>query len=156
MRFAILPQITRFIVNKKEQARYKTLISSENGYRQIKQEITDKIELLRNRLAPLPKQKTASRDLGGYLEMLIAVARKNDIRFVRIQPQDEEQAADRILCPVMLVLTTTYHELGRFITALEKLPNLFSVDRLAMEATAEGKCDVKLLVTCLIPMKNKQ
>ncbi|MBN1309425.1 MAG: type 4a pilus biogenesis protein PilO [Chitinispirillaceae bacterium] len=155
LRFALLPQIDRLILNRRELTRYRTLISSENNYREIKQEITNKIKLLRNRLAPLPKQKKDSGDLSGYLETLIDVARKHNIRFGRIQPQDEMHTADFDFYPVLLVLTTSYHELCRFITALEKLPTLFSVDRLAMDAASEGKCDIKLLVTCIIPAEPK-
>ena len=39
-----------------------------------------------------------------------------------------------------------------FITELEKLPHLFRVERLALQASGNGngKCNVNLLVTCLI------
>ena len=151
LRFAILPQFTRLVTTQKELVRYRSLISSETGIRRIKQDITGKIEVLKNRLAPSPEQKKITNDVSGFLEMLITVARKADIRFVRIQPQAEVQTTDHTLSPVMLVCTTTYHELGQFIAALEKIPDRFSVDRLAIDAAANGKCNVKLLVTCLIP-----
>ena len=151
LRYAILPQYAGLVAHRKELARYSSLISSENGIRKIKQDITEKIDILKKRLAPSPEQKKLTNDVSGYLEVLIAVARKADIRFVRIQPQNETQTDEYTLSPVMLVCTTTFHELGQFISALEKTPSLFSVDRLAIDAAANGKCDVKLLVTCLVP-----
>jgi Tfp pilus assembly protein PilO len=151
LRFAFLPQYIRLAAHRKELERYSSLISSETGIGKIKQDITEKIEVLKKRLAPSPEQRKLTNDVSRYLEMLIAVARKADIRFIRIQPQEETQAAEYTLSPVVLVCTTTYHELGQFIAALEKTPNLFSIDRLAIDAATNGKCDVKLLVTCLVP-----
>ncbi len=156
VRYVMLPQIEQLVAHQQELAHYQSLISSENGYAQIKQEITGKIQILKSRLIPQPEQKKLTADLSSFLEMLINIARKADIQFIRMQPQEESKNADYTLCPVMLVLTTTYHELGQFIAALEKLPHLFRIDRLAMAATSEGRCEVKILVTCLIPLEAGQ
>jgi len=150
-RFVVIPGYLQIYTHKKEYKHYQDLISSESGYQEIKLKITGKIDTLSGRIAPETEQKKTATDLSGYLEELIAVGRKADIRFVRMQPQEESTTQDYRLNPVMLALTTTYHELGQFITELEKLPNLFRVDRLALSASRSGKCDVKLLVTCLIP-----
>ena len=150
-RFVFIPGYQQIHTLKKEYRHYQDQISSESGYKEIKLKITGKIDTLTARIAPETEQKDTATDLSGYLEKLIAVGRKADIRFVRMQPQEESVTRDYRLNPVMLALTTTYHELGQFITELEKLPNLFRVDRLALSASETGKCDVKLLVTCLIP-----
>ena len=83
--------------------------------------------------------------------MLIAIARKSEVRFSRMQPQEEQSSDLFTEYPVLLSFTNSYHELGQFIAALEKLPYLFSVDRVAISTNDKGACDVRLLVTCHIP-----
>jgi Tfp pilus assembly protein PilO len=150
-RYLMLPICEEIIDRRRELAHYHSLISSESGYAIIKKEISKKNAILESRLSPKNKEKNTPVDLSGFLETLITVAKKADIRFVRMQPQKESRDRDYVHFPVLLELTTTYHELGQFITELEKLPYLFQVNRLAMSALAGGKCEVKLLVTCLIP-----
>ena len=147
----IAPLYGTLLEKHAELKHYEAIISSENGYQFLKKEITGKIDTLHTRLSPLSDEKEITADPGSYLETLIAIARKSDIRFARMQPQEEKPAADLVRYPVMLTLTTTYHELGQFIAALEKMPDLFSVDRLAIETTKNGRCNVRLLVACLIP-----
>jgi Tfp pilus assembly protein PilO len=149
--FVFIPYYSRLQTCKAELVHYNSIISSESGYQKLKDEISGKIDTLKVRLAPLPDQKKVSNDPGSYLEMLIAVARKAEIRFSLMQPQEESLTADHIKYPVLLALTSTYHELGQFIAAIEKLPFMFTVDRLAIDAVDNGKCNVRLLVTCLIP-----
>jgi Tfp pilus assembly protein PilO len=153
IRFVIIPGYLNIYTLQKENKHYQELISSESGYTAIKQEITGKIDTLTKRITPVEDRKETTTDLSGFLETLIAVGRKADIRFVRMQPQEESVTKDFRLNPVMLALTTTYHELGQFITELEKLPHLFRVERLALSASKTGKCDVNLLITCLIPLE---
>jgi Tfp pilus assembly protein PilO len=154
--FVMVPQAAELKKQRIELQRYQTLISSENGFVKIKQDLTAKIDTLRSRLIRSRTDlKRDSADLGGYLEVLIGLAKKNDIRFARIQPQAESQSADYTVYPVMFVLTTTYHSLGRFLSELEKVPDLYSVDRIALDAAPDEKCTVHLLVSCLIPREKR-
>ena len=152
--FIVVPNYLNLVRFRSELTHYRSIISSESGYQLIKNEIAGKIDTLNAHLKPLPDQKKLANDPGSYLEMLITVARKADIRFIRMQPQEETRTDEMIRYPVLLVLSTTYHELGQFISAIEKLPFLFFIDRLAIDANSAGKCDVKLLVTCLIPKES--
>lgn len=149
--FLIIPTYGSILQRRAALDHYQSIISSESGYKLLKDEITAKIDTLTSRLAPMPAQEKVTADPGSYLELLIAIARKSEVRFARIQPQEEQQRPDLTRYPVMLSLTSTYHELGQFVSSLERMPYLFSVDRLAITATKGGKCDVRLLVTCLIP-----
>ncbi len=151
IRFSILPDVAKLTTLKREFSHYKSLISSEKGIGKIKEDINHKIEILRSKLNLSTERKILSNDVSQFLEMLISVARKNDIRFVRIQPQKEESDEKSFLYPIILVFTATYHELGQFIASLEKMPTIFSINRVAVDAAAGGKCDVKLLVTCIVP-----
>ncbi len=155
VRYGLIPQFRSLATREKELAHFGAQISSESGYALIKKEIREKQEILEKKLSNLEERETITADPGSYLETLISVARKADIRFVRVQPQEESRKEDVVLYPVLLELTTTYHELGHFVAALEKLPHLFRIDRCGLESNPEGKCDVRLLVTCLIPRESK-
>lgn len=150
-RFLLLPTVQEITRNQVELRHYTTLISSESGYATLKNELRKKLELLESRLSSNNGEKNTPADLSSFLETLIAVAKKADIRFVRMQPQTESHDRDFTLSPVLLELTTTYHALGQFIAELEKLPHLFTVTRLAISASRGGNCEVKLLATCLVP-----
>lgn len=144
----VVPAYNQYVKNNAEYAYYQNKISSENGYAEIKQSISGKLDTLRSKLSGDPAIPDISPDLSSYLEQLIALARQSDISFVRMQPQ--ESLADSLVVnhPVLLELSTTYHELGNFITAVERLPLLFHIDRLSLDAAKNNRCNVRLLITC--------
>ena len=153
IRYLIVPQIVLYKDNTRTLNNFQKLISSENGYSKIKEEIIAKNSQLHDRLSKVSNTGTDSRDLSAILELLIKKAKASDIRFVKMQPQEESKTQDYRLFPVVLDLKTTYHALGQFIASLESLPYMFKVDRLAMDAAGESAVEVKILVTCLIPLQ---
>lgn len=134
-------------------SKYRGLISSENGFAQIKSEIESKNKLLTEKLDTISNALSNTQDLAGYLELLIAKGKTHDIRFVKMQPQTEIKNQDYTFFPILLEMSTTYNSLGHFISSLEKLPYYFKVERLAIESGASGRIDVKLLVTSIIPTR---
>lgn len=153
LRYLIIPSYLDLQSKRQELKNYLTMISSENGYQTIKNEIMVKTRLLQNRVDTIAGTTTESRDLSSFLELLINKARASDIRFVKMQPQPETKNEDFQFFPVLLEVTTTYHALGQFLSSLEKLPHMFRVDRLAMEAISDTSIEVKILVTCFIPLQ---
>ncbi|MCX7726033.1 MAG: type 4a pilus biogenesis protein PilO, partial [Chitinispirillaceae bacterium] len=156
LKFAIIPLVYKANSLKEDLHSYKSLISSESGFLKIKEEIKTKIDSLQKIIDGLTEQKKGSIEISEYLEKLMEVARESDVKFVRIEPQSTENSpstsnSEYILYPVLLALTTGYHEAGKFISYLEKKPHLFRVERIALEARKDEKCDIKILVTCLIP-----
>ena len=150
-RYVIIPQYYQFTLLQKEHTRYRERISSESDYALIKEGITNKIGILENKLRTSGATTSMPHDAGSFLEELISVARKADIRFVKMQPQEESRTEEYTFYPVLLDLTTTYHALGQFLSSLEKLPHLYRVNRVAINTARNGKCSVKLLITSLIP-----
>jgi len=156
LRYLIIPTYLELKRGRLELNNYLTMISSENGYQTIKNEIMEKTRLLQNRVDTIAGTfSNESRDLSSFLELLISKARASDIRFVKMQPQPETRNDDFRFFPVLLEVTTTYHALGQFLSSLEKLPYMFRVDRLALEALSESSIDGKILITCLIPITGK-
>jgi Tfp pilus assembly protein PilO len=150
VRQAVLPQRTALCALSDENSRYKALVSDKNRYQAIKALLLDKKEKLEGRLRPVaPPPQGRSADLSGLLQLLILRAKDADIRFVKMQPLDEAQRRMRGEYPVVLEMTTSYQSLGRFVSSLEELPRLLTVERLAITAQ-KGMIDVKILVTCYL------
>lgn len=156
IKFAIMPLVVKSKSLTEEINNYKNLINSEATFSRIKEEIKTKIDNLQTILDVLTEQKKqGGTETSGYLEKLMEVARESDVKFVRIEPQSIENQTPSDMeysqYPVLLTLTTGYNEAGRFISSLEKKPYLFKVERVAIDARKDEKCDIKILVTCLIP-----
>jgi len=145
-----VPMYKSILVQQKEYTYYQSRISSESDYGDLKQDILQKIVTL-EAITSQNKKETPTADISSYLEYLITLGKQSNISFVRMQPQEEEKGATSSLHPILLVLTSTYNDCGRFIASIEKLPHLYRVERIALDATENGKCNVKLLLACRIP-----
>lgn len=153
VRYLVVPTYLNFLSNRAELKNYQQMISSENGYQTIKNEILEKTLLLQSRVDTISGPSVESRDLSSFLELLINKARASDIKFVKMQPQKESRNEDFQFFPVVLDVTTTYHALGQFLSSLEKLPHMFRIDRLALESISDSSIEAKILVTCFIPLQ---
>ena len=137
-------------------ARYRTYknreetLSAQGNFARIRDELRDIHGQLSAKLAAISSGMGNPQDLSALLQMLIDRAKAADIRFVKMQPQSESTHADYIQYPVLLEMETTYHSLGQFVVALESMPHVVKIDRLAITAGASGKIDAKLLVTCFL------
>jgi Tfp pilus assembly protein PilO len=153
--YVMVPKWQELQKIKLQLNKYSTLISSENGLAQIKNEIEKKNKLLDEKLEKISGILSNSQDLSGYIELLIDKAKVSDIRFVKMQPQPEIKNQDFTFYPISLEISTTYNALGHFISSLEKLPHFFKVERIAIESGESGKIDVKLMVTSIIPTREE-
>lgn len=154
LRYLLVPAYLSFQNYRMELKNYQSMISSENGYQEIKNQIMVKTRLLQSRVDTIAGAVNESRDLPAFLELLINKARASDIRFVNMQPQQETRNEDFQFFPVILDVTTTYHSLGQYLSSLEKLPHMFRVDRLSIESISDSSIEVKILVTCFIPLQD--
>lgn len=155
MHYVIVPRFNELRSKADQLDHYKSFVSSETGYSHLKNEIQGRISSLKSRIKLHSATQEEVTDVSSYYEILINKAKISDISFVKMQPQKESANQDFTLIPVILEFNTTYHALGSFLSSLEKMPHLFRIDRLAMDAKSEGKLDVKLMINCLIPIRNK-
>jgi Tfp pilus assembly protein PilO len=146
----VVPRWQEYQSQSQELARYRTLTSAAKNYDNLRTELTTTKERLNAKLTGLTAGLGDANDLSALLQMLIGKAKEADIRFVRMEPQQQSIAADFIRYPVVLDLSTTYHSLGKFIASLEASPQTVRVNRLALSATAGGAVTVRLLVTCYL------
>jgi Tfp pilus assembly protein PilO len=149
--YIIVPQWQKTVKIKTQLNKYRVLISSENGFAQIKNEIETKNRLLKEKLEKTSGSLSNTQELAGYLELLIDKAKSNDIRFTKMHPQAEIKNQDYTLFPILLEMSTTFNSFGRFVSALERLPCYFKVDRISVESGKSEKIDIKLMVTSIIP-----
>lgn len=154
--YFIVPKWLEVVKVKTQLDKYRQLISSENGFAQIKKDIENKNILLNEKLEKISSTLSNTQDLAGYLELLIDKAKTNEIRFTKLQPQPEIKNQDYTFFPVLLEMSTTFNALGRFISALERLPYYFKVERISIESGQAGKIDIKLMVTSIIPTRGDQ
>jgi Tfp pilus assembly protein PilO len=90
------------------------------------------------------------KDLPMILRMLIEKANAADIQFIKMQPTPENVSGKTGAYPIVLEMTASYHCLGRFIAALEAVPTLGHIDRMAITAVQNGLLSVRLQVTCYL------
>lgn len=154
LKFAIIPVVYNIISVREELNNYKKLINSESGFLKIKKEIKTKIDSLQRMVDNLTELKKGRTEINNYIEKLMEVSRESNVNFVRIEPQSEEKKSsnsDYLYYPVLLALTTDYHQCVKFISSLEKKQHLFRIERIALDASKDQKCNIKILVTCIIP-----
>ncbi|MBD3320882.1 MAG: type 4a pilus biogenesis protein PilO [Chitinivibrionales bacterium] len=133
-----------------EIKQYKRLLSSSNGYAAIKASINEKHIQLEKKLKNISTGFADPRDFSALLQMLITRADAAGIRFVRMEPEEEQREKDYILYPVVLEMSTTYNSLGQFVSSLEGMPQLVSVERLGIAAGEGQKITATIRVTCFL------
>lgn len=147
-----IPVYNRILRQQKEFSYYESRISSESDYGDLKQDILQKIGHLQT-YKQQSDHNIPATDISSYLEYLITLGRENNISFTRMQPQAERSEGEYTIHPLLLVLTTGYHNLGTFVSSLEQLPHLYRIERLALDAGEPDQCTVKILLHCRIPVE---
>lgn len=156
LRYAIIPQINLLRSNVLQYNTINSLISSENGLIKVIDEIKSKNDRIQNKISSYSGSATENaRDLSGFLETLISLAKVSDIRFTKMEPLPETLNKEFRIVPIVLDFGTTYHALGTFVASVEKAPQMFKINRLFVEANGDGKVGVKLMITCFIPVQEK-
>lgn len=129
---------------------YQALISGTSTDNKLRKEIMAKERLLKEKHAALIKDIRVPHDLSGLLQILFDKAWEVKIRFDRTMPQPERQERDFIAYPVILETITDYNSLGKFISSLEEIPQLVSVDRMAITVKTNDAVAVRMLITCFL------
>jgi Tfp pilus assembly protein PilO len=156
VRFAILPQVKMLTEKYQRYKTISTLISSENGLSTIIGEIRNKNEQIKSNVDHfLGASAENVHDVSGFLELLIQMAKVSDIRFAKMVPQEEAHNQDFALFPIVIDFDATYNSLGQFVSAVERIPQMYRMNRLYIEAKGEGRVAVKLMITCYIPLQEK-
>jgi Tfp pilus assembly protein PilO len=152
-RVVILPVWLTGSADRTKVFRYRTLISGQTDYEELKKEIREKQALLEKKHTNLTEGLADPRDLSGLLQMIVDKAWNADIRFDKIIPQHEVRGEDYIHYPVLLEMQTNFNSLGKFISSLERMPQIVSVDRVAMTAKNGTSIQGLILITCYLNKK---
>ena len=152
-RFIILPVWLTGSADRSNVFRYKALISGQTDYEELKKEIRQKQTLLEKKHTNLTEGLADPRDLSGLLQMIVDKAWNADIRFNKIIPQQEVRGKDYIHYPVELEMQTNFNSLGKFISSLERMPQIVSVDKVAITAINGTSIQGLILITCYLSKK---
>lgn len=136
-----------------QSAVYRGLVSDNNRYGAIKEQLILKKSALEDTRARFALATLQTGDLSSILQLLISRAKESDIRFVKMLPETDSKASPNSY-PVVLEMNTSYHSLGRFIASLESLPHIFLIQRLAINSE-KNDINVRMLVSCVLAQQPK-
>ncbi len=153
LRYSIVPGWQRNVSIRREVAKYESLIRRDTEYNELKNAIRQRQKLLEQKHTELTQGLADPHDLSGLLQMIFDKAWDADIRFDRTIPQPESRGKDYIHYPVLLEMTTSFGSLGKFITSLERIPQIVRVDRVALSALKDGQVHARVLITCFLSLQ---
>lgn len=153
LHYAIIPTIKHSIILRDELSRYNMLIRGDEKYDKLKTEIREKQKELEKKHTELTQGLADPHDLSGLLQMIFDKAWKTGIRFDKTVPQKEIKGKDYIHYPVLLEMTTTYNQLGKFISSLENIPQIVQVNRVALIAKDDERILARVLITCFLGLQ---
>lgn len=150
-----LPRLLHGRATAATVAQYDSLLAGTGDYAALRNRLQSTSDSLQQRYDAMTSGLGDATDLSGLLEMLIAWAKAADIRFVRVQPQEQTEMAGYTVFPVLLEFTAPYNALGRFVAGLESQPHVVRIERLAVNASDPHKVEVRLLVALFLRSPNK-
>ncbi len=153
VRYAIVPGWQRNASMRKEVMKYKTLVSRDTEYDELKNAIRGKLKSLEEKHTELTQGLADPQDLSGLLQMIFDKAWDADIRFDKTIPQPEVRGTDYIHYPVLLEMTTSYNSLGKFVTSLERIPQIVRVERVAITVLNDESIYARVLITCFLSLQ---
>jgi Tfp pilus assembly protein PilO len=96
------------------------------------------------------------KDLSGLLQMLFDIAWQHEIKIDKTTPQSEVAGNEVVRYPIVLEMNTSYHQLGNFISSLERIPHILRIDRLALTLEKTGNIKAHMRVTCFANRTGEQ
>ena len=154
LRYFLFPLWQSGAEDRNKVFRYKALISDRSEYEELKTEIRKNQKRLEEKHIRLTEGLADPRDLSGLLQMIFDKAWEAGIHFDKTIPQQEVRSADYIQYPVQLEMQTDFHSFGKFISSLERIPQIVSVDRVAITALGQTSIEALLLITCFLNKKD--
>lgn len=149
----IVPLVKNIIIVRERVNHYQSLIRGSSEYKELKDDIREKQKELEKKHTEITQGLADPHDLSGLLQMIFDKAWEANIRFEKTLPQNEFRGKDYIHYPVILEMITSYKALGKFISSLERIPQIVHVDRLAINADESNDIQARILITCFLRLK---
>ena len=100
------------------------------------------------------KDRINTKAPASVINSLGNIAKESNVKLTYIRPGNEDKMAEYTRYPFELsVISTDYHGFARFISNLERSPELYTVDRMDVSFDSEGgnsMMTVKLMVSTLL------
>ncbi len=150
LRYAVTPSWKALRAKAQRLEHVQMRITHESGHDALLKQIQDKRDALDQKLDALTHGMGDVGDLSGLLQTVFDMAYEAGVKFDRTEPQEESREGALIRYPILFETTTNYASLGTFVSSLERLPQAFRIDRIAMTAQRNGDIEALLLVTCFL------
>jgi len=155
----ILPKIKSIVINRKKIEDYERLMHDEYGKKILIEQMQKDNHILARRIRRLNWKFAPAYDLSQALQMVYDLAwqnKKEVVTFNRTEFLSENIEKGLGEHQVLIELTTTFPVLVEFVSQLERMPQIISVERIALTLNKESKLQVKMLLTFIINMKGPQ
>ena len=137
----VLVLLALFISNKIYKSQDKRIESFREQIREEskKNEILQEISSLEKRVG-FYKNLFLEKDAVSAMNTLGSIAKETNINIIAIKPNPEQNFTEYIKIPIELsVRATNYHSLGKFISRIENLHEVYMIDSLRININNETK-----------------
>jgi len=138
--FLTAPQIVLLGRTSREISEKKMILGTLDGgiknFAALEKELEDLNDAYADFVNRLPPQK----EFPVFLELLSEMAKKNNVKIVAIEPQKliDDPTLFFVTIPVFLDAYCGYHDLGKFISALENAEKFMRIDNIKISGDDTG------------------
>ena len=138
-------------------AKIKRQIQTVNKDWGQKEVLKKKITRIGEKINYYEKKLPGEKEIPAILENLSRAAQKLNVRISEIKPLDQVELGQKVYysVPILVSAECGYHQLGRFINALEKADRFMKISDIKIEAASDAHCrhQAQLIVVTYVMKK---
>jgi len=133
-----------YLPSQKEVKSIHTKIAGEEASQRTQKDVVELLDQIEQSRTRLPKEADTSL----LAHEVVALAQKSGVQFSTISQEPPQNFQQYIRLAVTLQLSTSYHQLGSFLDALEHSDHFMRVEQLSVGHTGDdGKASIRLTVS---------
>ncbi|MFH1552651.1 MAG: type 4a pilus biogenesis protein PilO [Candidatus Omnitrophota bacterium] len=138
--FIIVPKFNELSMVSRTVRELSNNINLVEGRMKRLDEMTKRLEELREEQASYSKQLPAQKEIPAFLEGLASTAKKSNVRILGVDPGEfiGEEAGEKdkryyLEMPIVITARSGYHQLGHFINNLEQGERFITIEDLRIQ-----------------------
>ena len=133
-----------YLPSQKEVKAIHTKIAGEEASQRTQKDVVELLDQIEQSRARLPKEP----DPSWLAHEVVALAQKDGVQFSTISQEPPQNFQQYTRLAVTVQLSTSYHQLGSFLDALERSDHFIRVEQLNVSrASNDGKASIRLTVS---------
>jgi Tfp pilus assembly protein PilO len=156
MRYVTLPRWHAIVQYAYMSETYAALVSPSKGSGGLDSLLRKKRTRLKEKKSRLTEGMHDPDDVSGLLTIIFERAGRAGVRIEKTVPGRPVHIDAYVHYPIVMNIEANYTALGRFVSALETLPHLFRVTRIALEADKSGRVTARLRLLCMLKSAQKE